>query len=152
MDLPRRIREHRYRKGWSTVELASRARVSRSALNQLESGATNKPHAETLKRIAHALGVPMESLLESTPIRKGRSAQLPAPAMAPPAAFRESPTRLSSARMDELVEMFTLLLSSPLAESLARIIEESSRLVPIIPPGPASNGPQRAPGRGTPTG
>jgi hypothetical protein len=48
--------------------------------------------------------------------------------------LRESPARYSSARIEELVEMFAILLSSPMAEALARIVEEASRLVPIILP------------------
>ena len=152
MDVPRRIRELRYLKGWSTVELASRATISRSALNQLESGTTNKPHADTLKRIARALGVPMEALLEPTPVRNGRSARLPAHAAASPVVRPESATQFSSARVEELVEIFTLLLSSPLAEAIARIVEESSRLIPIIPPSSASAGPYAAPRRDSPNG
>jgi transcriptional regulator with XRE-family HTH domain len=138
MNLARRIRELRYAKGWSTIELAGRARISRSALCQLEKGATSKPHAETLKRVSRALGVPLELLLAPAPVGNGRPSEPPAPA-----ASRESPTRLSSVRVEELIEMFTILLSSPLAEALARIVEECSRLVPIIlPPSPVEAAPR----------
>jgi transcriptional regulator with XRE-family HTH domain len=150
MDLPRTLREFRSEKRWSAVELARRAGISRTALKQLESGATNKPHAETLKRIALALGVPIEALLGTRPIRTAPSARPPAAAAARPMVLLESATRLSSARVEKLVEMFTLLLSSPLAEALGRIVEESSRLLPIIQPGSTSGGPQRAPGRNSP--
>ena len=34
----------------------------------------------------------------------------------------------------ELLEKFRLLLASPMAEGVARIVEESFRLLPIIPP------------------
>ena len=37
-------------------------------------------------------------------------------------------------RAEELLEKFRLLLASPLAEGVARIVEESFRLLPIIPP------------------
>ncbi len=40
----------------------------------------------------------------------------------------------SSERAEELIEKFRVLLSSPLAEGVARIVEESFRLLPIIPP------------------
>jgi hypothetical protein len=33
-----------------------------------------------------------------------------------------------------LIEKFRLLLASPMAEGVARIVEESFRLLPIIPP------------------
>jgi transcriptional regulator with XRE-family HTH domain len=145
MNLPRRIRELRYAKGWSAVELASRAKISRSALGQLESGATTNPHAETLKRVSRALGLPIEVLLASPPVRDSLPAGLPAPAVAPPEVSSESPVRLSPARVEELVGMFTILLSSPLADAIARIVEESSRLVPIIPSDSAEGRPLGAP-------
>jgi transcriptional regulator with XRE-family HTH domain len=139
MNLSRRIRELRYAKGWSKVELASRAKVSRSALSQLERGATAAPHAETLKRITQALGVPLEVLLEpvSAPSQEEPRLELPAAPVATRQLSRESPARMSSARIEELVRMFAILLTSPLAEALARIVEESSRLIPIIPYGDA---------------
>ena len=40
----------------------------------------------------------------------------------------------SSDRADELTEKFRMLLASPLADGIARIVEESFRLIPIIPP------------------
>ena len=43
---------------------------------------------------------------------------------------------LSPDRAGELMEKFRLLLGSPLAEGVARIVEESFRLLPIIPPPP----------------
>src|SRR3984957_14549167 len=65
MDLSRRIRDLRYAKGWGPDELANRAKISRTALYQLERGNTNKPQAGTLRRISRALGVPLEILLET---------------------------------------------------------------------------------------
>src|SRR3954465_1849845 len=63
MTLAQRVRDHRYTKGWGPDELASRAAISRTALYQIESGKTELPRAGTLRRIAMALDVPMESLL-----------------------------------------------------------------------------------------
>ena len=40
------------------------------------------------------------------------------------------------------MEKFRLILASPLAEGVARIVEESFRLLPIIPP-PTSGEPSR---------
>ena len=63
MSLAQRVRDFRYSKGWGPDELASRASISRTALYQIESGKTELPRAGTLRRIAIALEVPMESLL-----------------------------------------------------------------------------------------
>ncbi len=64
MNLSRQIRDLRYAKGWGPDELASRAKISRTALYQIERGNTSKPQAGTLRRICRALGVPLENLLE----------------------------------------------------------------------------------------
>src|SRR4051794_36218250 len=141
MELSKRIRDLRYAKGWGPDELASRAKISRTALYQIERGNTSKPQAGTLRRISRALGVPLEALLEMTPIStsaEGLSAESPevAPSSMPPTAAAAG--RVPSAdRADELLEKFRILLGSPLAEGIARIVEESFRLLPIIPP-PAS--------------
>ena len=63
MSLAQRVRDFRYSKGWGPDELASRAAISRTALYQIESGKTELPRAGTLRRIALALEVSMESLL-----------------------------------------------------------------------------------------
>jgi transcriptional regulator with XRE-family HTH domain len=63
MSLAQRVRDYRYSKGWGPDELATRADISRTALYQIESGKTELPRAATLRRIALALEVPMESLL-----------------------------------------------------------------------------------------
>src|SRR5437763_15155959 len=63
MTLAQRVRDYRYSKGWGPDELAHRAAISRTALYQIESGKTELPRAGTLRRIALALEIPMESLL-----------------------------------------------------------------------------------------
>ena len=68
MNLAKRIRDLRYAKGWGPDELANRAKISRTALYQIERGNTSKPQAGTLRRISRALGVPLEILLDSTPL------------------------------------------------------------------------------------
>src|SRR5262249_34809810 len=133
MTLSRRIRDFRYAKGWGPDELASRAKISRTALYQIERGSTSKPQAGTLRRISRALGVPLEELLSPMPI-SGESTESHTPTpMAPPAgpALARTP---SADRAEELLEKFRVLLASPLAEGVARIVEESFRLLPIIPP------------------
>lgn len=141
MNLARRIRDLRYTKGWGPDELANRAKISRTALYQIERGNTSKPQAGTLRRISRALGVPLEILLDSTPVL-GEEASAPE---VPPqetlisqeqeTASKVNPERaLSNDRAEELIEKFRLLLASPLADGIARIVEESFRLLPIIPP------------------
>jgi len=138
MNLSRRIRDLRYAKGWGPDELASRAKISRTALYQIERGNTSKPQAGTLRRISRALGVPLEILLETPFVSTdGESGALPVVTSAP--ASGVVPGRVSSSdRAEELLEKFRLILASPLAEGVARIVEESFRLLPIIPPPTAS--------------
>ena len=143
MNLSRRIRDLRYAKGWGPDELASCAKISRTALYQIERGNTSKPQAGTLRRISRALGVPLEILLDlaAVPIENGLAPVPPTngeAVTAPPVAGRFS----SSDRADELLEKFRMILASPLAEGVARIVEESYRLLPIIPP-PSTGEPSR---------
>jgi transcriptional regulator with XRE-family HTH domain len=141
MTLSRKIRDLRYAKGWGPDELASRAKISRTALYQIERGSTSKPQAGTLRRICRALGVPLEDLLTATPEAPAVNAPANAPSVT--ATHTLFSGRLSSSeRAEELIEKFRLLLSSPLAEGVARIVEESFRLLPIIPP-PSSPEPSR---------
>jgi transcriptional regulator with XRE-family HTH domain len=139
MNMSRRIRDLRYAKGWGPDELASRAKISRTALYQIERGSTSKPQAGTLRKISRALGVPLDVLLTSAPDPGGVAAtsQASAPTAATTASSLSS--RISSSeRAEELIAKFRLLLSSPLADGVARIVEESFRLLPIIPaPSPA---------------
>ncbi len=136
MELSKRIRDLRYAKGWGPDELASRAKISRTALYQIERGNTSKPQAGTLRRISRALGVPLEALLEITPMSAhdlpGETPDIEATTVAPPSVV--GGRSLSPDRAGELLEKFRLLLGSPLAEGVARIVEESFRLLPIIPP------------------
>ena len=148
MELSKRIRDLRYAKGWGPDELASRAKISRTALYQIERGNTSKPQAGTLRRISRALGVPLEALLEITPIStqelSGESGEAGVPSSAPVPLVVGG--RVPSAdRADELLEKFRVLLASPLAEGVARIVEESFRLLPIIPPPAPGDAPAYAP-------
>src|SRR5438045_7971378 len=63
MTLARRVRDCRYAKGWGPDELAARAAISRTALYQIECGKTETPRAATLRRIAEALEIPIDTLL-----------------------------------------------------------------------------------------
>jgi transcriptional regulator with XRE-family HTH domain len=135
MNLSRRIRDLRYAKGWGPDELAGRAKISRTALYQIERGNTSKPQAGTLRRISRALGVPLEVLLETTPVSTEIDTEPTVNSTSPtPASLMVLGRAASSERAEELMEKFRLLLGSPLAEGVARIVEESFRLLPIIPP------------------
>jgi len=63
VNLAKRVRDYRYAQGWGPDELAQRAEISRTALYQIESGRTAVPRAATLRRIAAALEMPVESLI-----------------------------------------------------------------------------------------
>src|SRR5438270_11774694 len=106
MNLAKRIRDLRYSKGWGPDELANRAKISRTALYQIERGNTSKPQAGTLRRISRALGVPLEALLDITPLTSGElpgePSEVAVPAL-PPAALGRIP---SADRAEELMEKF----------------------------------------------
>ena len=118
------------------------------ALYQIERGNTSKPQAGTLRRISRALGVPLEILLDSTPVlaeQTPSSEGLAEGGSYSHAMISGSLERsLSSDRADELIEKFRMLLGSPLADGIARIVEESFRLLPIIPPPVAQAEPSRS--------
>jgi transcriptional regulator with XRE-family HTH domain len=149
MSLAQRIRDCRYTKGWGPDELAHRAAISRTALYQIESGKTEQPRAGTLRRIAEALSVPTETLLGQDAILGLRSIPWPtesyytAPRPSIEAPEGTEPLRLSpdstsgftggwagNNRGRDLERKFLDLLRSPLGESVARIVEESHRLLP----------------------
>jgi transcriptional regulator with XRE-family HTH domain len=142
MNLAKRIRDLRYSKGWGPDELANRAKISRTALYQIERGNTSKPQAGTLRRISRALGVPLEILLDSTPVLGesgvGSEGVPEGPALSHTITSLGFDRTMSSDRGEDLIEKFRMLLSSPLADGIARIVEESFRLLPIIPPPPAT--------------
>ena len=62
MKIGRRIAELREAKGWTQSELAAKAGVTPSAINQIESGLTKRPSIETLFPIADALNVDAREL------------------------------------------------------------------------------------------
>ena len=162
ISLAQRVRDCRYSKGWGPDELANRAAISRTALYQIESGKTELPRAGTLRRIAMALEVPMDTLLghgettnsyqatASGSTRRTRAdgewipseggpltvlpARTPSAEAADPARFGvEAPTThgpTPSLRERELTRKLHELLDSPLGEGIARIVEESHRLLP----------------------
>jgi transcriptional regulator with XRE-family HTH domain len=151
VSIAKRVRECRYAKGWGPDELASRAEISRTALYQIECGKTETPRASTLRRIAQALGVSIEVLLatdESRSVastqsrdfdraegaavtfqREGQAAE-PEPVESKATGGRAPAPRRTLSREGELQRKFRELLSSPLGEGMARIVEETHRLLP----------------------
>jgi transcriptional regulator with XRE-family HTH domain len=168
MTLAQRVRDYRYSKGWGPDELAREAAISRTALYQIESGKTELPRAGTLRRIALALDVSMETLLGHAEVSPKPLAQ--GPGYAPQQPTRPRPmssewypsegaalTTLGPRPMSkydpsdvgrfgvehlpaldhgpigrerELAGKLHDLLASPFAEPVARILEETHRLLP----------------------
>lgn len=58
-----RLRAVRERKVLTQLELAQKAGVTRATLSRLESGAEN-PYPSTIRKLARALGVEPEALME----------------------------------------------------------------------------------------
>jgi transcriptional regulator with XRE-family HTH domain len=144
--LARMIREVRYVKGWGPDDFARRANISRTALYQIERGTTRNPHPGTLKRIACALGVPLDVLLRNTLVSNNGEAALPLQGTPATTLPRELPATAPSRQPEEdLIEKFRVILSSPLAEGMARIVEEAFRLLPIIPSPRLADRPRFAP-------
>lgn len=59
-----RLRRLREAKGWTQVELAKKARVTQALISQLEAGKKASPSVVPLLRIAKALGVTVEELVD----------------------------------------------------------------------------------------
>ncbi len=139
MTLAQRVRDQRYARGWGPDELAIRAAISRTALYQIESGKTEQPRASTLRRIAQALEIPTEILLGpqigllgmtwSSPHPRPLDGPAPATEPAMPAAGSDTVPIRSDRDLDR---KFRELLASPLGESVARIVEESYRILPRL--------------------
>jgi transcriptional regulator with XRE-family HTH domain len=137
MTLAQRVRDQRYAKGWGPDELASRASISRTALYQIESGKTEQPRAATLRRIAQALDIPTEALLGPhlgivplgwTNPESSQGQRVAEPHHVPVRLRIDEPT--SIVRTGELDRKFHEVLASPLGEGVARIVEETHRILP----------------------
>ncbi len=149
--LAQRIREIRYKKGLGPDALAARAEISRTALYQIECGKTEVPRAGTLRRIAQALEVPVDQLLGNRPIAElvetpgaftGRAIHETSRTGSNTGtdwAFGDEPdmpdfqeTKRSYGspdQRDDLAVMLEDLLESRYADSVARIIQETHKLL-----------------------
>lgn len=171
MSLAQRVRDYRYSKGWGPDELAGRAAISRTALYQIESGKTELPRAGTLRRIALALDVSMETLLgHADGAPKSPAATTPYSTVATPSRGRLMTTEwypsegaalasigprsvgkfdgpdvqrfavepasmhdhapVPRERERELVLKLHEVLASPFGDAVARIVDETYRLLP----------------------
>jgi transcriptional regulator with XRE-family HTH domain len=141
MSLARRIRDCRYAKGWGPDELANRARISRTALYQIECGKTETPRAGTLNRIARALGVTVEALMAGSMVAWDGAAARDLPGLetssddlldlGPAVGSRIGRLApLPPTRELELEHKFRELLHSPLREGVVRLVEATYRLLP----------------------
>lgn len=65
-----RIKEFRLAKGWSQVELAAKAGIRRATISDMENGRTKGVDFESLERLAAALGVLPQALIETAPKTK----------------------------------------------------------------------------------
>lgn len=78
-DLGRTLFEARESKGWSQERLSRESGVSRVTISKWESGQVETPKMVTLRRLANALDVPVESLLRplgaASPDPSGSSAE-----------------------------------------------------------------------------
>jgi transcriptional regulator with XRE-family HTH domain len=159
MDLSRRVRELRYAKGWGPEELAKRAKISRDTLYHIERGGTHKPQRRTLQRIAQALGVSLEALLEEMPVSsKALPTDVTEATGILPVSTRPAELAVLSNRAEILMAKFRLHLASPFADGIALIVEESLRLLTNLRPAMLQEAPDDPshsdcdPGRSIPLG
>jgi transcriptional regulator with XRE-family HTH domain len=154
MNLAKRIKDCRYAKGWGPDELAAKASISRTALYQIESGKTELPRAGTLRRLAKALEVSVDALLGNSDMPPGMELA----SFADPDGTADHLSHVSisedvfasngddvvagsataqptvspwamTARERDLSWKFRELLRSPLGEGIARVVEDSHRLL-----------------------
>ncbi len=155
-----RVKQLRYGKGWGPDELAGRAKISRTALYQIENGRTEQPRAGTVRRLARALGVDPAELLQARATEPSALLRDPAqeeqelppgrPSQAAPPISTSGPEASSQVGREdfeargaesvppwlktlELERKFRRLLNSPLHDAVSRIVEESYRLLPPEP-------------------
>jgi len=68
-----RLRQLRVERGWTQAQLADRASVAQSTLSQYESGTVN-PTLKVAQRIASALGVSLEAIIDAEEQPMGETA------------------------------------------------------------------------------
>lgn len=68
-----RIRDFRVAKGWTQAELARRAAVRTATISDMENGKVQRIDLPLLDRLARALGVLPQALIEQAPGKRVRS-------------------------------------------------------------------------------
>jgi transcriptional regulator with XRE-family HTH domain len=142
--LAHRIRQLRCAKGLGPDDLAARAKISRTALYQIETGKTTHPRSGTLFSIARALGVEADELFQDS-----HTPPTATPDVAAERVMTPQPARLLEERKEqhvaalpvghepprwlrdlELEVKFRRLLASPFRDGLAAIVEQTFLLLP----------------------
>lgn len=62
--LQENIKKHRKLKGWSQESLSRHAKITYSTLIKIESGVNKNPTLDTVKKIAAALNISIDKLVE----------------------------------------------------------------------------------------
>jgi transcriptional regulator with XRE-family HTH domain len=125
-EIGERIRQARVEKGWSMRQLARRTspEVSHTYISLIEQGAMDNPGIDKLMAIAHALGLPLATLL-------GEERHVPTLQRREPAAEGEAtPETEELQELQELQELMVKLLKldgelgSNHIEQVARVIRD----------------------------
>lgn len=94
-DLGRTLFELREALGWSQMRLNQESGVSRVTISKLETGQIEAPKMETLRRLAKALDVPVEDLLNPKVVR---------PSLEAPEEDEGRPADSTASRLDRVTE------------------------------------------------
>jgi transcriptional regulator with XRE-family HTH domain len=136
MHLAERIRALRLTKGLSVDELARDAQVAKTVLYNIERGVVVKPRPVTMLKLSRALDVPLDELMglglrihqqeADGSIGVLKHAPVAKPAVTP--TFRPMGDRGG----ELLEEKLRLLLSSPLSEAVAQMVDDIFCLLPVM--------------------
>lgn len=77
MPIGNEIKRRREQQGLSLTDLARLAGVSKGYLSQIESGLATRPSAQTLFKLARALGTSMAELLGEQPVETAAMEEIP---------------------------------------------------------------------------
>jgi len=113
-----RIRALRTERGLSQEEVARRTGVSLGSYGDIERGVTTDPHYSTLRGISHALGVPIERLLQEEPAPLAEAPREAGPANVHP-LFAEDQARAAWQRAFDESRRFRSQAKMRLGEQLS---------------------------------
>ena len=118
MGIGERIRALRTERGLSQEEVARRTGVSLGSYGDIERGVTTDPHYSTLRGISHALGVPIERLLQEEPAPLAEAPREAGPANVHP-LFAEDQARAAWQRAFDESRRFRSQAKMRLGEQLS---------------------------------